>query len=253
MAQKINPISYRLGVKNRWRSNWFEKSKNFTNLLFQDLEVKHYTKNFLDSINVVFNDFIYKRTNKNLLVYSKNTVDSVFNNSNLSTFRRSKRLKKKISNSKLLTSLNHQGNYVLNVQPKNKFLRNLSNQLFYFHFSRVSAAVFASFFVNQIGLSLKMRNKIFKQFGLYKGILFTLRQYFKGKNKLLIRGIKVSLSGKWSKTKSGRKQKLIVSLGRLNAQEMNSFTDYDFKTVATKFGACSIKVFISYKSTKLRF
>jgi len=138
---------------------------------------------------------MYKRTNKNSLIYSKNTVNSVFDNSHLSIFRRSKRLKKKISNSKLLTSLN-QGNYVLNVQPKIKYLKYFSNQLFYFHFSRVSAAVFAYFFVTQIALSLKMRNKIFKQFGLYKGILFTLRQYFKGKNKLLIRGIKVSLLGK---------------------------------------------------------
>ena len=52
---------------------------------------------------------------------------------------------------------------------------------------------------------------------------------------------------------AGRKQKLSLNFGRLYTQTVNSFIDYDVKTVATKFGACSIKVLISYKTLKTRF
>ena len=79
-------------------------------------------------------------------------------------------------------------------------------------------------------------------------MLFTLRKYFKNKNKFLINGIRISIAGKWKKTGSGRKQRLTINIGRLNIQTMNSFIDYDFQNVSTKFGCFSLKTLISYKS-----
>lgn len=251
MAQKINPISYRLGVKNAWNSNWCEKSNDYAPILYQDLETKHYTDILFNSVGVVFNKISSKKSNKPLFLYTRNVTSEILDSNKLNVFRRSKKLKEKIINSKLLSSLNN--NSILNLHLASKkqssFLRynfGLSN------FAQISARVFSCYFASQVGLSARMRDKLFK-FGLQKGILLTLRRYFKGQNKLSISGIRVSLAGKWSKTRSGRKQKLVVTLGKLNIQTINSFVDYDFQTVATKFGACSLKVLISYNNTKKRF
>jgi ribosomal protein S3 len=80
-----------------------------------------------------------------------------------------------------------------------------------------------------------------------------MRAYFTNQHKFLISGIRVSCKGKWSKTATGRAQKLVLTLGKLNTQTIDTFIDYSFSTVATKFGACSVKVLISYKSHSNRF
>ena len=252
MAQKINPISFRLGIKNNWSSILSEENKHYTSLLYQDLENKHYTKILLQSMGVACNGFRSKKNNKTAFLYTKNITRRTFNSNMINAFRRIKKLREKIINSKLLSGMNISG-YVLNVHSK------ILKRPFWFSrkagvamFSHISACVFSSYFAAQVALSSKMRDRTFKV-GLQRGILLTLRRYFKGKNKLFISGIRVSLAGKWSKTRSGRKQKLVVTIGKLNTQTINSFIDYDFQTVATRFGACSIKVLISYKNTKKRF
>ncbi len=184
-------------------------------------------------------------------MYTRDVTSEILDPSKLNIFRRSKKLKEKIINSKSLSSLNN--NSILNLHLASKKQSSFLRYNFGLAtFSQISARVFGYYFASQVGLSRRMRDKPFK-FGLQKGILLTLRRYFKGNNKFSISGIRVSLAGKWLKTRSGRKQKLVVALGKLNIQTINSFVDYDFQTVATKFGACSLKVLISYNSTRKRF
>jgi hypothetical protein len=57
-----------------------------------------------------------------------------------------------------------------------------------------------------------------------------------------IRGLRVVCSGRWSKTRSSRKQRFVYNRGSLKRLTFSAFLDYGTSTVTTKFGVCSIKV-----------
>jgi len=42
MGQKVNPIGFRLGIVERWRSVWFADDKNFKHFLREDLDTKKF-------------------------------------------------------------------------------------------------------------------------------------------------------------------------------------------------------------------
>jgi len=42
MGQKVNPISFRLGIVEDWRGNWFSNKKDFQSLLEEDSKIRNY-------------------------------------------------------------------------------------------------------------------------------------------------------------------------------------------------------------------
>ena len=42
MGQKINPIGFRLGINRTWDSRWFANSRDFGNLLHEDVKIRAY-------------------------------------------------------------------------------------------------------------------------------------------------------------------------------------------------------------------
>lgn len=42
MGQKVNPISFRLGVYRDWDASWFARGKNYGKLLMQDFKIRKY-------------------------------------------------------------------------------------------------------------------------------------------------------------------------------------------------------------------
>ena len=40
MGQKINPIGFRVQVNRTWDSRWFANSKDFGNLLLEDVKMR---------------------------------------------------------------------------------------------------------------------------------------------------------------------------------------------------------------------
>ena len=48
MGQKVNPISFRLGVIKTWKSRWFANKKNFGKFLEEDISIRTYIKKTLD-------------------------------------------------------------------------------------------------------------------------------------------------------------------------------------------------------------
>ena len=119
-------------------------------------------------------------------------------------------------------------------------------------FSYVPAQFFSDFIALQIKFSSKHRNEAFK-FGVQAGIQSMLSYYYNNRSKNFVSGIKVVCKGKWAKTGTGRTQKIILNLGRLNNQAFSSFIDSHISTAVTKFGVCSIKVLISYNKFERRF
>lgn len=44
MGQKVNPIGFRVGVNQDWRSKWFAEKKDFGNFLGEDLKIRKFIK-----------------------------------------------------------------------------------------------------------------------------------------------------------------------------------------------------------------
>ena len=63
MGQKIHPIGFRLSVQKNWTSKWYSNSKNFSELLLKDIEVRDYLKKKLAGAGV--SKIIIERPAKN--------------------------------------------------------------------------------------------------------------------------------------------------------------------------------------------
>lgn len=48
MGQKVNPIGFRVGINQDWRSKWFAEKKDFGRLLGEDLKIRKYIKDKLN-------------------------------------------------------------------------------------------------------------------------------------------------------------------------------------------------------------
>ena len=52
MGQKIHPTGFRLSVQKNWSSKWFANSKNFSEMLHKDIEVREFLKKKLAGAGV---------------------------------------------------------------------------------------------------------------------------------------------------------------------------------------------------------
>jgi ribosomal protein S3 len=109
----------------------------------------------------------------------------------------------------------------------------------------LSAQAMSEFIAKQLTTPHRLKHWSFR-FGLQCGIAMIALGLLKKRGNFFVSGLKVICSGKWKKTRSGRKQKVVFSIGRLRTQSMNSVSSYGFTVLATKFGAFSVKVWISY-------
>ena len=44
MGQKVNPISFRMGITEGWRSRWYAGKKNFGNWLVEDHKIRQFIR-----------------------------------------------------------------------------------------------------------------------------------------------------------------------------------------------------------------
>ena len=63
MGQKINPIGFRLGVTKNWSSKWYASSKNFADLLNNDIKVREFLNKKL--ANAAVSKIVIERPAKN--------------------------------------------------------------------------------------------------------------------------------------------------------------------------------------------
>ncbi len=66
MGQKVNPISFRLGVNRGWDSIWFAKKKDFGSLLIEDFKIREYIKKNI--VNSGVSQVTIERTAKKCIV-----------------------------------------------------------------------------------------------------------------------------------------------------------------------------------------
>jgi small subunit ribosomal protein S3 len=44
MGQKVNPVGFRTGITEPWKSRWYAAKKDFRELLLEDFKVRRYLK-----------------------------------------------------------------------------------------------------------------------------------------------------------------------------------------------------------------
>ena len=234
MGQKILATSLRVSNKTAWNSVWSEDNKTHSIFLFKDLEIKKFIKMVSNRLAIKFYQALIKPQNGALNIEVKNVSGNALD--------------------KFPRSLSFLESFILNTRSFLGLKLGLKFNLWKSKilFSNVPARFFSEFISLQIKLSPKRRSKIFK-YGLFYGIKSILSYYYNNRTKNFVSGIKVVCKGKWSKTSSGRSQKILLDLGRLNAQSFSYFVDSHITTFNTKFGVCSVKVSISYNIVDNRF
>jgi len=247
MGQKINSIGFRLGVRRSWNSVWSTENNFYSNVLFNDLESRDCIKVIFNYLGFFPNHLLIRKSSKKKIVYTR-ILDS------LNFVKRSDFIVQKNKNIKYLSPFLNKT--LFNIF-KFKFsslknllaFKNIKNYKKLILFPFISAQSLTEFISTQQNLQIKQKNKIFR-WGLKWGIIKLAHFFFNSKTTIFLSGVKFICSGRWIKTKSGRKQKFIYSLGKLKNQTISAFLDYGFSSLVTKYGICSVKVWISYKHFK---
>lgn len=110
----------------------------------------------------------------------------------------------------------------------------------------LASKMVADFIAYQILIAFKLKEKAFKQ-GVLQGIILLSKNILSRSNFLYVSGILVKIKGKWIRTRTGRKQAIMFSVGQLTSEQKGtvSFGSSDFYT---KFGSCNVKVWICFRA-----
>jgi hypothetical protein len=245
MGQKINPNALRLGKRTTWNSTWATTKSAYASMFFSGAELKHYHTFLLNSLGFFTNNILVRKSCQKLQLYGNILTDASF--APLSTVSMSKRLKTfrcqqtlapHLINKTSFSLLDHSCSTILNVNGEQRKNKKLT-------LSFLLAQAVCEYIAVQILRPVSLKDSHFKT-NLLRGITKLLDKILTTSTITSILGVKIACAGKWKKTKSGRKQKISFTLGRLKTQSVKSITSYGYSTVSTKYGSCGIKVWIAY-------
>lgn len=249
MSQKVNRNVLLLGNRLSWNSNWCEIKSSYSNLLLVDFNERVNAIPMIKSFNLFSGNFLINSTNGVLFTYnsllnhryfsqSTNLTDSGLNTSKMD----SNSITPLFSNMFRWTACFNESSK--NICSSLRFTRLENYQLVTISIPFILSKSIADFIANQLLINFNLKNHEFKK-GLFQGIVSTVRNILNKSNYLYIKGISVKCKGKWLRTRTGRKQSLVFDIGQLNSDNKNliSFATSNFNT---KFGSCSIKVWICY-------
>lgn len=60
MGQKVNPVAFRIGIMEDWKSRWYASKKEFANLLIEDKKIRDFVKKRKDTDGRLFYPAISK-------------------------------------------------------------------------------------------------------------------------------------------------------------------------------------------------
>jgi len=70
MGQKVNPLGYRIGITEPWRSRWYATRKDFKRLLLEDQKIRKYIKKEFYSAAIPRIDIERTRESVTVIVYT---------------------------------------------------------------------------------------------------------------------------------------------------------------------------------------
>jgi hypothetical protein len=110
----------------------------------------------------------------------------------------------------------------------------------------VIAKSISNYISNQIAQSSRLQDIYFRQ-SLLQSLLKLSKLLMTVSNNTSLLGLRIQIKGKWVKTKTGRKQKILLNMGKIIKDGNNSFISYGYSNVFTKFGLTGVKVWVSFK------
>lgn len=239
MSQKINPTNLRLKKRLNWNlfiSNY--DFKNYSSLWYTTQNILSLTKIVLFNLNFYTNNDVIIKNSKKYNIFSRlfNNNQIYKNLKDLTTTTRFFYMKKQ---KKAIPKLNFNNRNILCEFTEKIMLSKLPFFLF-------SPKIISYYVIKQLNEPNKLKDKNFSknlQLGLLKITNFFLYLF-----KDNINGLKILCSGKWRKTRTGRKQKLCLKFGKIQNTSVSNTIFFSWVSQNTKHGSFGIKIWISHKT-----
>jgi hypothetical protein len=249
MAQKINPLVFRLKKRICWNSIFSSHcAVKFSKIFTHNEQVMFSLKKSLSGFKAIPNNIQVFTCAKSTDAYSKLwqkqfLLNNLFPAHSLHPISSNERRLSVVAEKKhsvLLTPTRSRYNFQLCDLFLDSKYAPLTTNLLYFK-------IIMSFLFSQFDKGFSMKNFIFLS-NFKTASLFVLKRVLQ-KFKSNILGLKFSCSGKWKKTRSGRKQRFTVQFGQIKNSGVANILFYDQKTQQTKFGSCNFKVWVLSKNS----
>lgn len=245
MAQKINPLVFRLKKRFGWNATFsVHNALNFSKIYNSNEQLQFSTTKLFYNFNIIPNNFKIISSARSVEIFSKlwqkqfllNNLFPVHSSHSISLIARRKSVIVEKERSIFLT--------------RNKYNFQFCDLFFNSKYSLLSnnvlhPKIFTAFLASQFNKGLAIRNPLFL-FNFKAATLFVVKRVLqKFKNDIL--GLKLTCSGKWKKTRSGRKQKFTVQFGLIKNSGISNVIFFDQLAHKTKFGSCNFKIWILLK------
>jgi hypothetical protein len=268
MAQRVNAISFRLGLNLFWQSQWYSKS-NYESLFHEDILIETYLKNIFENRGIFFKRLLIKRTAKHTFLFLEVYGNPYFKYAIPEDFREFKKFQTIISTQnikKFLQSLSqnkvHLSIYNLFLMNRihRKYMTRLRGQFWRYKKYRFTVPVLniftlilrtkgAGLLTRVIRFELELieqtkKNKIVWRFASFlKKLIDMVQNQKKG-----IHGIRLQIKGRFKGRK--RPTKIRYGNGMVPFNTFRAHIDYSYSVALTINGSYGIKVWICYKDFK---
>ena len=247
MGQKINALGLRLKNRTNWNASFCTQDlKSYSKICISNQQLEHTTNFLFLKFHLFLNNTLITKNSKNFQIYTKalQKKDIIQVSSDFKNNERTELLKSEKQSFKKLFLSNKNTRYTFSdmfFDKREKNYTKITNK----HFLALAPKIITNYVTNQLNKKGNLKRLSFAT-NLNLGIILFSRQLLKRFQNNII-GLKIVCSGKWKKTKSGRKQRITVKFGRIVNPSISNIILYDFAAQKTKFGTCGVKVWISHK------
>ena len=230
MSQKINPISFRLGVSQFCKFSLQKYGRSFliySNILYKNFYIYDYLYLLLKVKNLNFDVVEMKFKEKKVIIYLDYFSDEYAQKLDVLELKRS--LGKVFSfwfKTPMFVSLYKESNYI-----------NSSNLIANYVFYSLS-------YRNRFGNIL---DNIYKILILYldkKKVVFAKT----GLLSLYLKGFKFVLTGCFDNSRTQMSKTIKYSFGSLCLTKLNNYVEYSFKEIHTEYGICGFQVWLIFEN-----
>ena len=258
MAQKVNSTNLRLNKRLNWKiTSCAHNFNDYSNVVYNANRIINTNTNIMRKLNAGLNNVATFKNSKNfevnydvldqrffihftkLICSSKRTIQNFYNfkNNSIETLRPLLR-QLMLGRNNILFSVSK-----TEVQKKLDFYNGLKRPFLFFFPKLFSEFAKAQIMESKI-INLKKNNFSRNlQRSLVSFVNYFLLEFYYD-----ILGIKIICSGRWQKTGTGRKQKLYLKFGRIQNSNIANKILYHNVNQKTKYGMCSIKIWIAHKT-----
>ena len=268
MAQRVHPISFRLGINHFWDSEWYSNT-NYASLFFEDNLIKHYFKNIFEKRGFFFKRALIKRSATHTFIFLEIYGNPYFKHvvprrlRQFKVFQRVLQLPKirdfltKLSSSQSKIHLSVQNLFMMNRIHRN-YLRRLRNHFYRYKRYRFTLTILgifnivirtkaASFLTRILATELgfierKKKNKDVWRFVSFVGKLVSSYSLWESS----LHGLRIQLKGRFRGI--SRPKTVRFRAGAVPFNTIRALIDYSYVPVSCQNGTFSVKAWLTYRA-----